>query len=124
MLNGNTGKTGAIVAEVRVTKQFKENFDLWAADLVDAKTWTAEEVDGFKNLMREYELADGPDRLRDTLVHYTPEGNEAPSAIDDPKKRFEYWDNYFASQAGQIKQRHAMAAAANLRLKSPERKAA
>lgn len=112
------------MADVRVTKQFKENFDLWAADVVDAKTWTAEEVEGFKKLMREYELADGPDRLRDTLVHYTPEGNEAPSAIDDPKKRFEYWDNYFASQAGHIKQRQAMAAGVALRVSNPVRKAA
>ena len=112
------------MAEVRVTKQFKENFDLWAADVVEEKTWTLEEIDGFKKLMREYELADGPDRLRDDLVHYTPEGKEIPSAIDDPKARFEYWNNFFSAYAGQVKQRHAMAAAASLRLRTHERKAA
>ena len=124
MLIANTGRTENSMAEVRVTKQFKENFDLWAADAVESKRWDQDEIEGFKKLMREFELADGPDRLRDDLVHYTPEGVEQPRAIDDPKKRFEYWNDYFAAMAGEIRSRQAMAAGLALRMSQPMRKAA
>ena len=93
------------MAEVRVTKQFKENFDLWAADVIACGDWTQEEMDEFKVLMRQYELADGPDRLRDTLVAYTPEGKEIPVAINDPKERYRHWDEYFAGRANDIRLR-------------------
>lgn len=93
------------MAEVRVTKQFKENFDLWASDVVAFGDWTTEEIDGFKRLLREHELADGPDTLRDTLVHYTPDGHEKPSAINDPKERYQYWSSYFQSKADEIRRR-------------------
>lgn len=86
------------MATVRVTKQFKDDFDFVMADYVEQGTWTLEEVEGLKKLMREYELADGPDRLRDKLVHYV--GEEArTSAIDDPKDRYNYWASYFADEA-------------------------
>ena len=90
------------MAEVKVTKQFKDNFDIWANFVVDRGEWSQEEIEGFKQLLREYELADGPDRLRDDLVHYTPEGKEQPSAINDPKERYRHWDRFFAEKAVEI----------------------
>jgi hypothetical protein len=102
MLKKNTGRTANIMAEVKVTKQFKDNFDIWANFVVDRGEWSQEEIEGFKQLLREYELADGPDRLRDDLVHYTPEGTEKPSAINDPKERYRYWDRFFAQKAAEI----------------------
>lgn len=83
---------------VRVTKQFKDDFDFVMAEYVAQGTWTPEEVEGLKQLMREYELADGPDRLRDKLIHYV-NGEPKPSAIDDPKERYEFWAAYFADEA-------------------------
>lgn len=90
------------MAEVRVTKQFKENFDKWASFVVESGKWTQAEIDELKILMRNYELADGPDRLRDDLVHYTPDGVEKPSAINDPKERYAYWDRFFSMKAIEI----------------------
>lgn len=112
------------MAEVRVTREFKENFDLWATDVVDQRTWTKEEIDGLKGLMREYELADGPDRLRDKLVFFTPEGQEQPAAIDDPKERFQYWNRFFAEQAHDIRRRQLLGAGVSDRMRKPMRKAA
>lgn len=112
------------MAEVRVTKEFKDNFDLWAADVVDRKEWTAEQIEGLKDVMRKHELADGPDTLRDTLVHYTPEGVEQPSAINDPKERFRYWNDFFAAKAAEIRFLQAMAAGAELRVRHQLKKAA
>lgn len=83
---------------VRVTKQFKDDFDFVMAEYVAQGTWTPEEVEWLKQLMREYELADGPDRLRDKLIHYV-NGEPKPSAIDDPKERYEFWAAYFADEA-------------------------
>ncbi len=83
---------------VRVSKQFKDDFDFVMADYVAQGTWTPEEVEELKQLMREYELADGPDRLRDKLIHYV-NGEPKPSAIDDPKERYEFWAAYFADEA-------------------------
>ena len=83
---------------IRVTKQFKDDFDFVMAEYVAQGTWTPEEVEGLKKLMREYELADGPDRLRDKLIHFV-NGEPKPSAIDDPKERYEFWAAYFADEA-------------------------
>jgi len=83
---------------VRVTKQFKDDFDFVMAEYIGQGTWTPEEVEGLKKLMREYELADGPDRLRDKLVHFVG-GEMRISAIDDPKARYDYWAAYFADEA-------------------------
>ena len=90
------------MSEIRVTKQFKDNFDTWSDFVVDRGEWTLDEIGGLKRLLREYELADGPDRLRDELVHYTPEGKEKPSAINDPKERYRHWDRFFSEKAAEI----------------------
>lgn len=112
------------MAEVRVTKEFKENFDLWAEDAIDYKDWTADGIDGLKKLMREYELADGPDRLRDTLVHFTPEGKEQPSAINDPKERYGYWNRFFAEKANEIRRRQLIGQGLQTKIQHKARKAA
>lgn len=112
------------MAQVRVTRQFKENFDLWAEEAVSSGDWTQDQMDGLKEIMRKHELADGPDTMRDTLVNYTPEGVELPAAINDPKDRFDYWDKFFASKAAEIRSRQAMSAGIALRIKQQPRKAA
>ena len=99
---------------VRVTKQFKDDFDFVMAEYVAQGTWTTEEVEGLKKLMREYELADGPDRLRDKLIHYA-NGEPKPSAIDDPKERYEFWAAYFADEAKII--RSAPVSGINVRIR-------
>lgn len=104
------------MAEVRVTRAFKENFDLWSSYVISTGDWTHGDIEGLKGLLRDYELADGPDRLRDDLVHYTPEGVDKPSAINNPKDRFDYWDRFFASKAGEIRNLHAQYAGDALRL--------
>jgi len=90
------------MGQVRVSVEFKQNFDIWSEEVLYQKTWSQEEMEGFKKILRESELADGPDLLRDQMVHYTPEGLEKPSAIDDPKERFRFWNQYFASEAQRI----------------------
>jgi hypothetical protein len=80
------------MSQVRVTKQFKEDFDLWADHVIRTGAWTSEDVEGLKKLMREYELADGKDRLRDHLI-----------AIDDPKDRYNLWAAFFADEAASIR---------------------
>ncbi len=100
---------------IRVTKQFKDDFDFVMADYVKQGTWTPEEVEGLKELMRKFELADGPDRLRDKLVHYVKD-EQKPSAINDPKERYEFWAAYFADEARII--RSAPVSGINQRIRS------
>lgn len=124
------------MAEVRVTKQFKENYDLVIADWIESGDWTEAKAYGVPGaddefvalgligLMRKYELADGPDRLRATLVNYTPDGKEQPAAIDSPKDRFDYWEKFFAAKAGEIRNRQSIQAGIELRMALSKRKAA
>ena len=98
------------MADVRVTKQFKEDYDYVTSYWVSSGEWTQQEVDGLRQLMRDYELADGTDRLRDDLVHYTPDGEEQPSAINDPKDRYALWENWFHAKANDIRKLYRMAA--------------
>lgn len=103
------------MATVTVSKQFKENFDLWANDVVETGEWTKAQIEGvpghedehirmgFKGILRAYELADGPDRLRDTLMFVLPDGSYTKAAIDCPKRRFAAWDAFFAEKADEIR---------------------
>lgn len=105
------------MATVTVTKQFKDNFDTWAADVIERGEWTKAQMEGipghademqaigFKGILRKFELSDGPDRLRDTLMHRLPDGSYTKSAIDCPKRRFAAWDAYFSEQAEIIRSR-------------------
>lgn len=112
------------MAEVRVTKKFKEDFDLWAADSVESGYWSQQEMDDFKEVMRKHELADGPDKLRDTLVLYTPQGKEIPAVINDPKDRYQYWADYFAGRANDIRLRMRINEGINERVINQMKKAA
>lgn len=87
---------------VRVTKQFKDDFEFVAAYWIEQGMWTAEEVEGLRGLMRKHELADGPDTLRDTLTHFD-KGNEKLSAINNPQERYELWRGFFDDEAKQIR---------------------
>lgn len=108
---------------VRVTKQFKDDFDFVMAAYVDQGTWTLDEVEGLKHLMREYELADGPDRLRDKLVHFV-NGEMRVSAIDYPKERYEFWASYFADEARIIRMSSVSGSNDRIRQVIEQRKAA
>jgi len=86
--------------------------------MISSGEWTVEEMEGDKasddemialglrGILRKYELADGPDRMRDTLVHRLPDGSEVGSAINDPQARVALWDAYFADEAEMIRARH------------------
>ena len=103
------------MATVTVSKKFKENFDLWAKDAIESGEITKDQLDGipghsdemialgFKGILRKFELADGPDRLRDEFVIRLPDGSYSKSAIDCPKRRFAAWDAFFAEKADEIR---------------------
>lgn len=100
---------------VTVTKQFRDNFEVWAKSVVESGEWTREQMEGvpghsdemqalgFKGILRKFELADGPDRLRDTLMHRLPDGSYTKAAIDCPKRRFAAWDSFFAEKANEAR---------------------
>lgn len=103
------------MATVTVTKQFRDNFDIWAKHVVEFGEWTQAQIEGvpghedehirmgFKGILRAYELADGPDRLRDTLMFVLPDGSYTKAAIDCPKRRFAAWDAFFSDRVAEIK---------------------
>jgi hypothetical protein len=47
------------VADVRVTKQFKDDFDTWAEDRLSTGKFSKEEMDEFKAMLR-IDFAPGP----------------------------------------------------------------
>ena len=69
-----------------VTRQFKANFERWAARVVEAGEWTEQEIEGLKDLLRK-DFTPGPDQVRDTM-----------NKIDDHEERYKLWDDYFAAE--------------------------
>jgi len=70
-----------------VTRKFRDDFDLWAADRLASGAFTPDEIDGFKAMLRR-DLEPGPDRLRQGLA-----------AIHDHEARYQLWADYFATEA-------------------------
>lgn len=86
----------------KVTKDFKENFDTWAAHRIAIGGWTAADIEDLKSLLR-IDFDPGPDQTRAGLTVIIAAGVEVPAAIDDHEERYRLWDEYFASEAESIR---------------------
>lgn len=81
-----------------VTRKFRDDFDLWAADRLARGGFTEGAMEEFKEMLRR-DLAPGPDQLREGLSVIIAAGVEVPAAIDDHRERYRLWADYFASEA-------------------------
>ena len=97
------------MANVRVTKQFKDDFDTWAADRLHFGDFTQQEMDEFKELLRK-DMTPGPDQLREGLTFITQAGVEVPAMINNVEDRIKCWADYFAACASEIRARYKVAA--------------
>lgn len=79
-----------------VTREFKANFDIWAADRLRSGAFSKEDMEEMRALIRK-DLTPGPDQLRRGLT-ITDNGIERSSAIDDHDDRYRLWANYFADE--------------------------
>jgi hypothetical protein len=97
------------VADVRVTKQFKDDFDTWAEDRLSTGKFSKEEMDEFKAMLR-IDFAPGPDQLRAGYETINAAGVKIPVAIDNHEERYRVWTAYFADEAVQIRRLYRRAA--------------
>lgn len=97
------------MAAVTVTKQFKEDFDTWAADRLKWGDFTDEEMTEFKAMLRK-DMAPGPDQLREGLTLITAAGVAVPAMIDNHEDRIKAWTDYFSVCATEIRARYKVAA--------------
>lgn len=84
-----------------VTRQFKDDFDTWAAARIASGEWGAAEMEEFKESLR-LDLAPGPDLQRQGLA-ITIAGVEISAAIDDHEQRYRLWADYFAAEAEAVR---------------------
>jgi hypothetical protein len=92
----------------RVTRRFKENFDVWARWKIERGDFTEAEMEEFREAVRR-DLAPGPDTNRNGLTVIVG-GVEVSAAIDDPEERARLWDEFFADEAECIRGRLLRAA--------------
>lgn len=85
-----------------VTKEFRDDFETWAADRVSKGQFTAIEMDEFKDLLRR-DLSPGEDTLRSGLV-VSVGGVDIPAAIDNHQERYRCWAEFFRVEATAIRQ--------------------
>lgn len=90
------------MATVTVTKQFKEDFDLWANHAIAQGDFSAEDMAELKGLLRK-DFQPGPDQLREGLTFITAAGLTIPATIDDYVERIRVWTNFFADKAEQLR---------------------
>lgn len=85
------------------------NFETFAADRV-AKGWfSADEVVDLRRAVKQ-DLRQGPDTLRQGIEFVTADGGTVPATIDDRDERYRLWDEFFASEAEDIKLHRRVAA--------------
>lgn len=84
-----------------VTREFKANFDAWAADRISRGEFSESDMEELKGLLRK-DLQPGPDQLRQGLMHINEAGIERPTMIDDRDERYRLWENYFADEVRAI----------------------
>ena len=97
------------MADVRVTKQFKDDFDTWADDRLRSGQFSPSEMDEFKAMLR-IDFAPGPDQLRAGYEVINAAGVTIPVAIDDHAERYRVWSVFFADEASQIRASYRRAA--------------
>lgn len=85
-----------------VTRQFKDDFDTWAAARLSSGDWTPAEMEEFKDMLRR-DLAPGPDLQRQGLTVSIAPGVEVSAAIDDHEQRYRLWADYFATEAEAVR---------------------
>lgn len=85
-----------------VTRQFKEDFDTWAADRIASGQFTQSEMEEMKGLLR-IDFAPGPDQLRAGYSFLNEKGITIPATIDDHEERYRVWSDYFAAEANTIR---------------------
>lgn len=85
-----------------VTRKFRDDFDLWAADRLAKGEFTYVDMVEFKDLLRR-DLAPGPDQLREGLTVIIAAGVEVSAMIDDHERRYQLWADYFALEAEAIR---------------------
>lgn len=90
------------MATVTVTKQFKEDFDLWAANALACGEFTQEDMTEFKGMLRK-EFQPGPDQLRDGYEIINAAGVKIPAAIDNYEERIKVWTGFFSNAANQLR---------------------
>lgn len=80
-----------------VTRKFKEQFDIWAANKIANGDFTNQEMEDLKGLLRK-DFTPGPDQLRAGMTFIKAAGVEVPATIDDHEERYRVWDEYFTSE--------------------------
>ena len=90
------------MAQVRVSKQFKDDFDTWSNDRLKWGDFTQEDMAEFKEMLRK-DMTPGPDQLREGLTLINQAGVEVPAMIDNYEDRIKAWTDYFAACASEIR---------------------
>lgn len=85
-----------------VTRKFRDDFEVWAADRIARGEFTDSEITELKDILRR-DLDPGPDQLREGLTKIAAAGVEVPAAIDDHEKRYRYWADFFDAEATLIR---------------------
>ena len=93
------------MAAVTVTKQFKDDFDLWANHAISCGDFSADDMAEFKALLR-IDFQPGQDQLREGLTLITEAGLTIPATIDDYVERIRVWTNFFADKAEQLRNQY------------------
>lgn len=86
-----------------VTKQFRDDFETWAADRVAAGWFSGGDVEEIRATLRR-DLAPGPDTLRAGVVVMVG-SVPVPAAIDDHEQRYRLWAEFLAGEAEAIRRR-------------------
>ena len=92
-----------------VTKKFRDDFEVWAADRIASGQFSEAEMAEFKDMLRR-DLTPGPDQLREGLTFIIAAGVEVPATIDDHEERYRAWAGFFEIEAAAIKEKARMAA--------------
>lgn len=85
-----------------VTRKFRDDFDLWAADRLAKGEFSESEMTELKDMLRR-DLEPGADQLRAGLTVIVAAGVEVPAAIDDHEERYRLWADFFAAEAEVIR---------------------
>jgi len=84
-----------------VTRQFKNDFETWAAARIACGAWTPAEMEEFRDMLRR-DLAPGPDQFRAGLTVIIAAGVEVSASIGDHEERYRLWAEYFATEVESI----------------------
>lgn len=87
---------------VTVTKQFKEDFDLWAANAIQCGEFTNDDMAEFKVMLRK-DMQPGPDQIREGYKAINAAGVEIPVAIDGYEDRIKVWSVFFSDAAKNLR---------------------